>query len=245
MTASAFAPQMDAAFREHWPLPGGLDFAKGGFSVVAAAVEAELRRFHGGEPLAKKTRSFRSMVEVFAAPEMLDNVGLHCFVVPTRSAWVGIWTSTFLCGGYDSLAWCLAQNHGLETVHFHCSENGAWCQPGTVFTHRAKGEERSIAAIQEDRRWIFFQSGQPRPEEDVRRYERRKIRERWNSEALLSLLGRIGIRPWSEDYYDFSVPLLHLERREAPPSIIRMTRQQFRRQLQAKWSNETPGQSGS
>jgi hypothetical protein len=225
---------MDASFSTHWPLPGGLDFAKGRFQNVAAAIESEVRRFIGRELLSKEEMSVRNMSEVFGAPRMLDNVGLHYFIIPTHSEWTAIWTSTFLCAGYDSLSFCLTQNHGFETVHFHSSDSGGPFQPGTVFSHRSKAGERNISAIQEDARWIFHVSGTPLPEEDVSLYQTKKISARWNSTALLSVLGRIHIRPWSDDYYDLSAPVIHLERRAAPRTVARMSREEFTNRHQTK-----------
>jgi hypothetical protein len=165
---------------------------------------------------------------------MVDNVGLHYFLVPTHSAWTAIWTSTFLCSGYDSLSSCLTGNHELETIHFSSSNSSGWFQPGTVLTHRTKTGRRSVAAIREDARWIFRESGTPLPEEDLTQYRRRKIRDRWNPEALLNLLGRIGIRPWSEDYYDLPGAVIHLERCAAPKTVIRITREEFADRLRSR-----------
>jgi hypothetical protein len=231
---------MDDVFREYWPLPSGLDFAKGGFAVVAAAVETEVRRFIRGEPLSKHEMTVRDMNGVFGVPSFLDNVGLHYFIVPTHSAWTAIWTSTFLCSGYDSLSSCLTKNHDLETIHFSSSNGNAWFQPGTVISHRTKIGERHVAAIQEDTRWIFHESGTPLPEENLTQYRKRKIRDRWNSEALLMLLCRIGIRPWSVDYYDLSRPVIHLERVAAPLSVNRITRQEFKIRLEKGGANQSP-----
>jgi hypothetical protein len=225
---------MDHAFHIHWPLPSGFDFAKGRCDIVAAAVGTEFQRFIGGEPLSKEERRIDSIADVFAAPQVLDNVGLHYFVLPTKSDWTAIWTSTFLCCGHDSLSFCLTKNHRFETVHFTSFDRVGPFQPGTVLSHRSPTGERHVAAIQEDSRWIFHQSGTPLPEEDISRYQKRKISDRWNLEALLTVLSRKGIRPWSEDFYDLSEPIYHFERRSAPSTVIRMNRKEFSQRYETK-----------
>jgi hypothetical protein len=52
---------MDDSFRTHWPLPSGLDFAKGDFSSVVSAVATEVRRFIGREPLSEEKLQVRGM----------------------------------------------------------------------------------------------------------------------------------------------------------------------------------------
>jgi hypothetical protein len=204
-----------------------MDFAKGQYQDVASAVETEVRRFIQGEPLLKEQRKFDSMSDVFGSPKVFGNVPLLYFILPTESDWTAIWTTTFLCSGYDSLCACLTRNHGFETVHFTSSDTGGPFQPGTVLSHRTKTGERHIAAIQEDTKWTFHASGTPLPEEDLTLYQRKKIKERWNSKLLLQLLQKIGILPWSESFYDLSHPTTCLDRTSAPLSIIRLSRDEF------------------
>lgn len=204
-----------------------MDFVKGQYQDVADAVETEVRRFIHGEPLLREQRKFGSMSDIFGSPIVFGNVPLLYFIIPTESDWIAIWTTTFLCSGYDSLSACLTGNHGFKTVHFTSSDTGGPFQPGTVFSHRTKTNERHIAATQNDTKWTFHTSGTPLSEEDLALYQRKKIKESWNSGQMMQLLQKIGILPWSEIFYDLSRPITCLERTSAPASIIRLSRDEF------------------
>jgi hypothetical protein len=159
------------------------------------------------------------------APEFA-NVPTVYVILPTRSRWTVLWNNSFLCGGYDSLCWCLTKNHGLTTVHWSAHDGWTTFQSGACFIHRQRvgGElvERSVSVAQEDRRWLFCATGQPLPEEDVSWYEARRKRDRLNEEHMAQLLGRLGAFPWSEEFYAVGESQFFLLRRvRAPETIIR------------------------
>jgi len=52
---------------------------------------------------------------------------------------------------------------------------------------------RTISAYQQDARWSWSESGEPQPFEDTERYTRRRIRDRFDREALVSYLAALSI----------------------------------------------------
>ncbi len=80
---------------------------------------------------------------------------------------------------------------------------------------------------QEDKRWVFRQSGEPLPEESSETYGLRRKRDRLNEQLLAALLARLGARPWQEDFYALpETRCFVLERRSPPPSILFRTREE-------------------
>jgi hypothetical protein len=113
----------------------------------------------------------------------------------------------------------------LTTVHWSAHDEWTTFQSGATFHHRrwdgSAVVERSVRAMQEDKRWLFFQSGPPLPEEDVGGYEVRRKRDRLNEARVAELLARLGASPWSEEFYALPEKRCFVLRRvQAPPSAI-------------------------
>lgn len=209
-----------------WPTTQSLDLVEGPVETVAAAVETEVTRFVEGEALATSWETFPDLDAAFAAAPEFANVPTFHLVLPSRSRWTVLWNNSFLCQGYDSLCWCLTKNHGLTTVHWSAHDESTTMQAGAEFCHRRRNGaavvERSVQVAREDRRWLFQQSGDPLPEEDVRSYGARRTRDRLDEALMAQFLGRLGASPWSEGFY--AVPgqrTFTLRRARVPANIIR------------------------
>jgi hypothetical protein len=113
-------------------------------------------------------------------------------------------------------------------VHWSAHDEWTTFQSGAGFIHRRKVDgavvERSVQAAQEDRGWLFHESGPTLAEEDIEAYTRRRKRDRLDERGIAQLLGRLGAFPWSERFYATGERQCFLLRRShAPPTIIRRT----------------------
>lgn len=230
------AAAKDDVIRHWWPTTQSLDLVEGPVSVVAKAVQAEFSRFMDGETIEAGWHQFQSLGEAFQSAPQFHNVPTVILALPTRSKWTVLWNNSFLCDGYDSLCWCLAINHGLTTVHWSAHDDGTTFQTGASFIHRRlRGEileERGVANAREDKRWVFHVSGPPLPEERLDEYGAARKRDRLNEQNLLALLGRLGARPWSADFYALPEQACFSLIRTSPPSSLpTRTRQDVLRPL--------------
>ena len=73
----------------------------------------------------------------------------------------------------------------------------------------------------EDKRWFFYQSGDPIAEEDVAAYDAKRKRDRLNEHQVALLLARLGAKPWSEEFYALpEQPCFVLRRAQVPAAVI-------------------------
>lgn len=212
------------SIRRWWPSTQSLDLVEGPVEAVAAAVDVEVRRFLTGETLITSWEVFPSLEAAFQAAPEFANVPTFYLVLPSRSRWTVLWNNSFLCDGYDSLCWCLTKNHGLTTVHWWAHDEWTTSQSGAGFHHRRSDGstlvERSVYAAQEDKRWIFHESGEPLPEEDVVSYGAKRKRDRLNEALVAQLLVRLGASPWSEEFYALPEHRCFVLRRHQPPTTV-------------------------
>ncbi|MFZ6818367.1 hypothetical protein [Undibacterium sp. Ji22W] len=216
------------SIQKWWPATQALDLVEGDCDVVAKAVHAEVSRFCGKEVVDGDWEIFPNLDGAFGAANEFANVPTFYLVIPTFSKWVVLWNNSFLCDGYDSLCHCLTINHALTTLHWSAHDEWTSMQSGAVFSYRYVKDgdvfERTVQAAQQDRKWLFFESGKPLVEEDVQLYKTRIKRDRLNEERVSQLLARLGASPWSEEFYDFSKPIFVIRRRMKPPTIITRNR---------------------
>jgi hypothetical protein len=188
-----------------WPLPDSLDLVRAPIKLVASAVLAEVARFVAGEQLSSAWVPFSSLDQVFGSVAVFTNVPTVYMMLPTCSDWTVLWNNSFLCDGYDSLCWCLTANHALTTMHWHSSDVDAVFQAGRSFTFRRQSEsgltERSVYCGKNDAGWVFETVGEPLPEENMAAYSARRKRDRLSEQGMLTLLARLGARPWDDDFY--------------------------------------------
>jgi hypothetical protein len=212
------------SIQKWWPTTQSLDLVEGSLEAVAAAVETEVRRFLIREAVVASWETFADLDAAFRAAAEFANVPTFYLVLPSRSRWTVLWNNSFLCDGYDSLCWCLTQNHGLTTVHWSAHDEWTTFQSGAAFNHRrlegATMIERSVSASQEDKRWLFFEAGTPLPEEDRAAYGAKRKRDRLNEALMSRLLLRLGASPWSEEFYALPEQPSFVVRRPRPPSTV-------------------------
>lgn len=203
-----------------WPTTQSLDLVEGSEDDVAVSVHNEVSRFLKGEAISTAWQAFRGLDAAFHVATEYTNVPTIFLVLPTHSRWSILWNNSYLCNGYDSLCWCLTKNHGLTTVHWSAHDEWTSFQSGATFVHRRRigGEvsERSAHAAREDKRWVFFTSGDPLPEEDLEAYGARRKRDRLNEEKISKLLSRLGASPWLETFYAVQDIRAFVVHRESP-----------------------------
>jgi hypothetical protein len=219
------------AFLESWwPLPTSLDLVRGPIELVASTVLAEVSSFVPEERLACCWFPFDSISDIFASVSEFTNVPTVYFVLPTHSDWAVLWNNSFLCDGYDSLCWCLTNNHGMTTIHWQSSDRNAFFQAGSLFTARQRTldgvAERSVYCCKNDVRWDFHVSGDSLPEEDTAAYTARRKRDRLDERRLMAFLARLGARPWEDSFYRRG-NAFRIERVTYPSTISRRAFEEF------------------
>lgn len=60
---------------------------------------------------------------------------------------------------------------------------------------------RSVSVAWAGGRWTFSANGEPQPFEEIERYDRRKITDRFTPEMLDRYCAAIGVRPWESSFY--------------------------------------------
>jgi hypothetical protein len=206
-----------------WPTTQTLDLVEGTAETVAIAVQAEVSRFLGGEPIVSSWETYRNLDAAFGAATEFANVPTVYVILPTHSKWTVLWNNSFLCDGYDSLCHCLTKNHSLTTIHWSANDEWTSFQSGANFHYRlatASGiSERFVQVAQQDSRWHFFESGQPLDVENTTLYSLRRKRDRLNETIMSLLLARLGAAPWSDEFY--SLPgRCFVIRRSSPPITV-------------------------
>ena len=212
------------AIQRWWPTTQSLDLVEGTVETVASAVEAEIKKFLAGERLAPAWIDCASFGDALQEAREFANVPTLYLVLPTTSRWCVLWNNSFLCDGYDSLCFSLTANHGLTTVHWSAHDGPTTFQAGSTFRHRKRHAtvvvERAVAVAQEDRRWLFHQSGEPLPEEDVTKYVARLKKDRLNEGLMVALLARLGAAPWDETFYSMGRQRCFSLWRPNPPATV-------------------------
>ena len=223
----------DPAIRSWWPSTQSLDLVEGSARRVAEAVSTEFSRMAAGEHVTVNRYLFADLESAFRSAPDFEIVVTFVLAIPTRSKWTVLWNNSFLCAGYDSLCWCLTSHHGLTTIHWSAHDDWTTFQSGASFTYRKRDGanlvERSVYCGQEDRRWVFHAAGQPLAEEKTADYAARRKRDRLNEKSLLSLLSRLGARPWAEDFYAFPDQECFAISRPSPSRAVKRTREQVSR----------------
>jgi hypothetical protein len=66
------------------------------------------------------------------------------------------------------------------------------------------GYRRAISAMNDGGRWVFNQSGEPYPFEEVAKYTLPRKRDRFTREMLIDYLAQFGLAPLSDAFYSVS-----------------------------------------
>ena len=220
-------PPIDVNLRKWWPTTQSLDLIQAPIEMVAEAVQQEFARFANGDPVTRTLRRFESVGDVLAAETDFYNVPTKIVVLPTRSKWSVLWNNSFLCDGYDALCWCLTSHHHLTTIHWSAHDDWTTFQSGATFHLRrhdgANVVERRVNTAQTDKKWDFFESGEPLPEEDVAGYKAKRKRDRLNERRIMDLLSRLDAEPWKESFYAIPGNVIAISRL-AGPNMVGRTR---------------------
>ncbi len=224
-------PPTDPTIRKWWPTTQSLDLVVGSVRAVSQAVQAEVTRYANGEQIAAGWFQFPDLDAAFSSAPDFGNVPTLILVLPTRSNWSVLWHNTFLCSGYDSLCANLTSNYRLTTIHWSAHDEWTTSQSGALFVHRRHDGtdvvKRTVQAAQQDKRWHFYAMGRPLDEENLTEYDAKRKRDRLNERSLLSLLGRLGAKPWPEDFYALPEQETFVIRRQSvSPSVARRSRKE-------------------
>ena len=137
---------------------------------------------------------------------------LRRLFIPTRSAWTAYvenqWTGTDAASPMSVMAGklsirCLRVVAVPHTLRGDKGRYGAVMldvfgpeQPGKILNY-----VRTLYAANDGGRWVFGQSGEPFPFEQVEKYQERRVRDRFTFEMLRDYLHHLGLSPFEEDFY--------------------------------------------
>ncbi|HLL00178.1 MAG TPA: hypothetical protein VK539_06300 [Myxococcaceae bacterium] len=133
--------------------------------------------------------------------------------IPTRSAWTAYvengWTGTDAASPMRVMAGSLSiRCLRVVAVPHTLRKLGGGRYGGVmldVFGPEQPGKlnnyVRAIEVANDGGRWVFSQSGEPFPFEQVERYQERRVRDRFTFELLKDYLRHLGLSPFEEDFY--------------------------------------------
>jgi hypothetical protein len=136
----------------------------------------------------------------------------HLFI-PTRSAWTAYvssqWTGTDAVSPMRSMARRLSIRCLRVVAVPHTLRKNQGVRYGAVMLEVYGPEQpgkisntvRALAAANDGGRWVFEQSGEPFPFEQVEQYQARRVRDRFTFEMLKDYLRHLGLAPFEEDFY--------------------------------------------
>ncbi|KFE63560.1 hypothetical protein [Hyalangium minutum] len=132
--------------------------------------------------------------------------------IPTRSAWTAYvtnqWTGTDAASAMSVMARRLSIR-GLRVVAVPHTLRGDRGRYGAVmldvFGPQQPGKlnnyVRAVEVANDGGHWVFEQSGEPFPFEQVKQYQARRVRDRFTFEMLKDYLRHLGLSPFEEDFY--------------------------------------------
>jgi hypothetical protein len=132
--------------------------------------------------------------------------------IPTRSAWTAyvnsVWTGTDAASPMRYMARrlsirCLRVVAVPHTLRGNQGRYGGVMldvfgpeQPGKI-----SNTVRVVEVANDGGHWVFVQSGEPFPFEQVEQYQARRVRDRFTFEMLKDYLRHLGLAPFEEDFY--------------------------------------------
>ena len=136
----------------------------------------------------------------------------HLFI-PTRSAWTAYltnaWTGTDAASPLGYMArWLIIRCLRVVAVP-HTLRKPQGGRYGAVMLEMYGPEQpgkisntvRALGASNDGGRWVFDQSGEAFPFEQVEQYQARKVRDRFTFDMLRDYLRHLGLSPFEEDFY--------------------------------------------
>jgi hypothetical protein len=136
----------------------------------------------------------------------------HLFI-PTRSAWTAYvsnqWTGTDAASPMSTMARRLSIRclRVVAVPHTLGKHQGGRYGAVMLGVYGPKQPEkltntvRALGASNDGGRWVFDQSGEPFPFEQVEQYQARRVRDRFTFELLKDYLRHLGLSPFEEDFY--------------------------------------------
>ncbi|MFL5349254.1 MAG: hypothetical protein ACJ8AT_31020 [Hyalangium sp.] len=133
--------------------------------------------------------------------------------IPTRSAWTAYvadqWTGTDAASPMSAMARRLSIRCLRVVAVPHTRRKNQGVRYGAVMLEVYGPEQpgkisntvRALAAANDGGRWVFEQSGEPFPFEQVEQYQARRLRDRFTFEMLKDYLRHLGLAPFEEDFY--------------------------------------------
>ncbi len=115
--------------------------------------------------------------------------------------------------GWDSMAYCLSKALDCDAFVFTFCDDRPPEYPRNAFNMYRNGKLFRHVAVSYEGNWIFYEQGEPLPEEDVSFYKRKIKRERFDAVAVCNLASKLGFNIGSADFYRDKQGLLMLQQR--------------------------------
>jgi hypothetical protein len=199
---------------DRWaPVTSTMGFLELGAEQAAQAFATWLR----GLPTSRD-----STIEVLPVSGTLEQVlssllplngGERRLFIPTRSAWTAYvdnqWTGTDAASAMSVMAQRLSIRCLRVVAVPHTRRKNQGVRYGAVMLDvygpkqpgKLNNYVRALGASNDGGRWVFDQSGEPFPFEQVEQYQARRVRDRFTFEMLKDYLRHLGLAPFEEDFY--------------------------------------------
>jgi hypothetical protein len=194
----------------HAPITDAIGFLEADFAQVVAA-DARWRDSLGGYRCRRIGGPLPSMLNALLP---LTGPLLRYIWVQTTGSWTAYFDN--FVNGSDTFGPVsyLAEQIGCRGFAIGCRLGTA--RRGASASFSLYGPEktdwlnviRSVAAVQENGRWEWSESGTPQPFEDTAAYIRRRVRDRLTSDMIATYCGALGIRPFDESFYSTAGQLI-------------------------------------
>ncbi|MBN1205884.1 MAG: hypothetical protein JXB05_13290 [Myxococcaceae bacterium] len=132
--------------------------------------------------------------------------------IPTRSTWTAYvadqWTGTDAASPMSAMARrlgirCLRVVAVSHTLRGNQGRYGGVMLDvfGPEQPEKISNTVRVVEVANDGGRWVFVQSGEPFPFEQVEQYQARRVRDRFTFDMLKDYLRHLGLAPFEEDFY--------------------------------------------
>jgi len=168
-----------------------------------------------------RTEIFSSLADAFESLLPLSNSKTRRLFVATRSDWVVCFQNGIQGSDPFPAMSYLARHMGVLAMRVCCTPDEE-TYPAVIWEVYAPevrggcppiGYRRSIAAANDAGRWVFEESGERFPFEEVERYTLRRKRDRFTREMLARYLHHFGIELFTDAFLcvDATTPAVRLE----------------------------------
>lgn len=196
------------------------------FGLIRAPLErvlAELQSWHTSIGIVySRTNITSSLDDAFESLLPLAESKMRRLFVATHSDWVACFQNGIQGSDPFPAMSYLAKRVEALTMRVCCTTDTAkhpsviWevYAPESLGGKPPLGYRRSIAASNDGGRWVFEESGERFPFEQVARYAERLKRDRFTSEMLRDYLKEFGVRLFADEFLrvDSAAPAVRLQR---------------------------------